>query len=88
MINKCFAKAKFIEEEIKTDLDDVELLEILEALRAEEKDAKRSSSLTLSKLISGSRLAGLSPRRKILRRYFAARSWWKPKMVRWLQRRK
>ena len=37
MIKKCFAKAKFIEEEIKTDLDDVELLKILEALRAEER---------------------------------------------------
>ena len=37
MIKKCFAKAKFIEEEIKTVVNDVELLEILEALRAEER---------------------------------------------------
>ena len=37
MIKKCFPKVKFIEEEIKTYLDDVELLEVLEALRAEER---------------------------------------------------
>ena len=32
MIKKCFAKAKFIEEEILTETDDAELLEIWEAL--------------------------------------------------------
>ena len=33
----CFAKAKFIEEEIQTEAQDAELLEIWEALPAEEK---------------------------------------------------
>ena len=36
-IRKCFAKATFIEEEYQTELDDAELLEIWEALPAEEK---------------------------------------------------
>ena len=36
-IRNCFAKAKFIEEEIQTEAQDAELLEIWEALPAEEK---------------------------------------------------
>ncbi|XP_077972730.1 52 kDa repressor of the inhibitor of the protein kinase-like [Styela clava] len=36
-IRNCFLKAKFIEEEIQFELDDVDLLEIWEALPAEEK---------------------------------------------------
>ena len=37
LIRNCFAKAKFIEEEIQTEAQDAELLEIWEALPAEEK---------------------------------------------------
>ena len=36
MTKKCFAKAKIIEKEIKTEPGDAELLEILEALRSED----------------------------------------------------
>ena len=72
-IRNCFAKAKFIEEEIQTEAQDAELFEIWEALPAEEK-MHENGEIELSDFLEASRLAGLSRWRRLRRRCCAVRS--------------
>ena len=84
MVRNCFAKAKFNEEEYQTEPDDAKVLEIWEALPAEEK-MYENEGIELSDFLEAderARLENLLHWGRLRRRCWAARSRWKAKMMR------
>ena len=83
-IRNCFVKAKFIEEEIQSEPDDVDLLEIWEALPAEEK-MQENEEIELSDFLEADErpeTGGSFTLDELRRRCCAARSRLKAKIMR------